>query len=451
MFLSNSCYVLAIVVSSSLFDLSSAADFPRIAGYKPTTDVKDVLEQDLIQREFQDILRDEECSDVANGGLEYYEGSLLKNLPTYKESKGAIWNLYEQYYGSPDFCDKWVTKALEGKEYKFDNGSVDFSNFPGNLGGDPDDLINDPPDGQCVGRAECAKKATAYICGYINVFQYLEKAVVTVEEGGGCVEQLDKCTTASKAWDSAVAFFVGSLEGEDGGNEGSPGSGGEYGNQFYALADKRCDDFRTCGPTGDTADRGTPSKANILMLGLLQQGASAIYAGDVDNARAIIKKINIQAAVPFIQGTLRIAYRLGQAKGDEKKVKDKEVANGGTFLAGALPQLWKCDKKAAKIVLKELQIGSNKVNKGRTNFKKVLKAFECNYECLGITCAQIGALFDGDEFDADPEDPDAERTTPRFPQCTDPRTDGWSELDDKTIKECKKYRSIKNTLDFMGL
>merc|ERR1712166_441034 len=59
--------------------------------------------------------------------------------------------------------------------------------------------------------------------------------------------------------------------------------------QFYALGDKRCDDFRTCGATGDTADRSTPSKANILMLGLFQQGASAIYAGDVTNARAIIK------------------------------------------------------------------------------------------------------------------------------------------------------------------
>jgi len=442
MFLSNSCYVLAIVVSSSLFDLSSAADFPRIAGYKPTTDVEEVLDQDLIQAKFQEILGDESCSSV-DAGLTYYEGdgSLLKNLPTYKENKGAIWNLYEQYYGSKDFCDEWVTKALKGGVFKFDNGKVDFSKFPGNLG-DKDD-----PDGECVGREECAKKATAYICGYINVFQYLEKAVVKIEEGEGCVEQKGGCTTASKAWDSAVAFFVGSAEGVDGNNTGGPGGGGQYGTQFYALGDKRCDDFRTCGATGDTADRSTPSKANILMLGLFQQGASAIYAGDVTNARAIIKKINIQAAVPFIQGTLRYAYRLGQAKGN--KPKDKEVAEGGTFLAGALPQLWKCDKKAAKIVFKELQIGSKKVNKGKTNFKKVLKAFECNYECLGITCAQIGVLFDGDEFDA--EDPEAETTKPRFPQCTDPRTDVCAKLDDKTIKECKKYRSNKNTLDFKGL
>ena len=101
----------------------------------------------MIQAKFQEILGDESCSSV-DAGLKYYEGdgSLLKNLPTYKENKGAIWNLYEQYYGSKDFCDEWVTKALKGGVFKSDNGSVDFSKFPGNLG-DKDD-----PDGECVGR-----------------------------------------------------------------------------------------------------------------------------------------------------------------------------------------------------------------------------------------------------------------------------------------------------------
>jgi hypothetical protein len=43
MFLLNSRYVLAIVATSSLFGLSSAADHPRIAGYKPTADVNEVV------------------------------------------------------------------------------------------------------------------------------------------------------------------------------------------------------------------------------------------------------------------------------------------------------------------------------------------------------------------------------------------------------------------------
>jgi hypothetical protein len=273
----------------------------------------------------------------------------------------------------------------------------------------------------------------------------LEEAVATVEAGDGCVEQLDGCTYASEAWDKAVAFFVGSLEGVDGGNDpnGKPGSGGTYGNQLYALADKRCDDYRTCSASGDTANRGTPSKANILTIGLFQQGAAAIYAGDVDNARKIIKNINTQAAVPLIQATLRYAWRLGQGS-----TKDKEVAEGGTFAAGALPQLWKCDKKAAKLVLKELQIGSDRVNSGKTSFSKVLNAFECNYECLGITCDQIGALYDGDEFDADEDLGFLEPTVdPRFPKCTD-RPNKCKKLKGKDKKKCKKYTSSPNKQDF---
>jgi len=438
MFLSNSCYVLAIVATSSLFGLSSAADIPRIAGYKPTVNVTEVLEQDLIQKEFQTILKSESCEAV-KAGLDYYEGDgiLLKNLPNYASTQGSVWKLYEKYYGSKDFCDKWVTAALKGETFKFSQGEVDFGNFPGNLG-DPDD-----EDGECVGREECAKKGTAYVCGYINVFQYMEEAVATVEAGAGCIEQLDGCTDASKAWDKAVAFLVGSLEGEDGGNAGEPGSGGTYGNQFYALADKRCDDYRTCSASGDTANRGTPSKANILIIGLFQQGAAAIYAGDVDNARTIIKNINTQAAVPLIQGTLRYAWRLGQGI-----AKDKEIAEGGTFAAGALPQLWKCDKKAAKVVFKELQIGSDIVNNGKTDFSKVLAAFECNYECLGITCEQIGALYDGDEFDEDPDLKEGEPTVdPRFPKCQD-RPNKCKKLKGKEKKKCKKYTSSKNKFDF---
>jgi hypothetical protein len=43
MFLSNSRYVLAIVASSTLFGLSSAADVPRIAGYKPSVAAIEVV------------------------------------------------------------------------------------------------------------------------------------------------------------------------------------------------------------------------------------------------------------------------------------------------------------------------------------------------------------------------------------------------------------------------
>jgi hypothetical protein len=102
----------------------------------------------LIQEEFQAILGDESCEAV-NAGLEYYEngdGALLKDLPTYKTTQGSVWKLYEKYYGSSDFCDKWVMAALKGEKFKFKQGEVNFGNFPGNLGTPGDE------DGECVGR-----------------------------------------------------------------------------------------------------------------------------------------------------------------------------------------------------------------------------------------------------------------------------------------------------------
>ena len=41
-----------------------------------------------------------------------------------------------------------------------------------------------------------------------------------------------------RAWDEAVAFYTGSLEGSDGNGNGK---------LLYALADKRCKNFKTCG------------------------------------------------------------------------------------------------------------------------------------------------------------------------------------------------------------
>jgi hypothetical protein len=43
---------------------------------------------------------------------------------------------------------------------------------------------------------------------------------------------------SASAWDEAVAYYVGSLEGTDGKGDGV---------LLYDLADKQCINFRTCG------------------------------------------------------------------------------------------------------------------------------------------------------------------------------------------------------------
>ena len=54
------------------------------------------------------------------------------------------------------------------------------------------------------------------------------------------------------AWDEGVAFAIGSLEGKEGNSRkvgtknNLTGTAHEYGVGFYALAERRCIDFRTC-------------------------------------------------------------------------------------------------------------------------------------------------------------------------------------------------------------
>ena len=84
------------------------------------------------------------------------------------------------------------------------------------------------------------------------------------------------------AWDEGVAFGIGSLEGTDGnsrkvGNEDPTGTPYEYGVGFYALAERRCIDLRTCAnpspnpltqtPTPTPPPNPSPSP-NLLRCGL---------------------------------------------------------------------------------------------------------------------------------------------------------------------------------------
>jgi len=95
--------------------------------------------------------------------------------------------------------------------------------------------------------------------------------------------------------------------------------------------------------------------------------------------------------VPFVQGVFQYAYRLGQGS-----TSDKDVAKAGTLALGALPKLWSCSQRGAKKAESELKIGGENAGTKTINFDKVRLAFECNYRCLGITCAEVGSLFDED-------------------------------------------------------
>ena len=206
----------------------------------------------------------------------------------------------------------------------------------------------------------------------MNVFMYvireMQDAVDDCENG---------CSTGEcnmdpvNALDEAVAFYTGSLVKAD----------PKGGVLLYTLAQKRCENFKTCGDDGVAA-------INTEIFTQFQAAQQNFKAAKCADAQKNIDKVKAMMAVPLIQGTLRYAHIIGEEGG----MTEKAEAEGATFAAAVLPILHACNAADATTVYNNMKTGSGAAK----DFAAVKKAFEENYECMGITCAEVGGLVQAD-------------------------------------------------------
>lgn len=392
-----------MIIAVLAMSCSARATFPMIAGYEPRTNITDYLEKDLIQKSFEYIMESEEC-DAFDRGREFWEntrdpnqGGYLHSIPTYGKNPGETisdeWREYIEYFDDIQFHIQWVQKAFQrGKTTYKPRGNADWKKAFGGKGNEGNDLGTGPIfDGQCAAYEENVKKATSYVFNFIESMQLMQKAIDLVSSESPCVAQIDGCEDAIRLWDASVAIFVGSLEGTDGDNR----STGSYGKSLYALGDKRCKNYAVCGPNRDSADKDQPASVNIAILAFYRAGSQATYAGDVALMKRYKRAISAKAAIPFIQGTLRYSWRRSLQGVPEFQpmfsTRDKDVAEGAAFALGAIPKLWACSSKASTYAEIETKIGGSTQE---INFMNVKLAFECNYRCLGISCAEVGSFLE---------------------------------------------------------
>eukprot|EP00560_Eucampia_antarctica_P004733 CAMPEP_0197840238 /NCGR_PEP_ID=MMETSP1437-20131217/45490_1 /TAXON_ID=49252 ORGANISM="Eucampia antarctica, Strain CCMP1452" /NCGR_SAMPLE_ID=MMETSP1437 /ASSEMBLY_ACC=CAM_ASM_001096 /LENGTH=518 /DNA_ID=CAMNT_0043449817 /DNA_START=158 /DNA_END=1714 /DNA_ORIENTATION=- len=261
------------------------------------------------------------------------------------------YNKFRIYYGVPDYASHWVTKALKGEKTEFPgpSGKPDFSSY------------------SFVGRGEAAKKGSAYMAVYMYVIREFEDAIDDCKKN--CINCNDDPV---HAWDEGVAFYTGSMEGQ---------TGAFSGKLLHALADKGCRDYATCGAEGGS--RTGISKLNHDLVDLFTLGQQHLLQGECDAAKSTKNDIVSMMAIPLVQGTLRYAYKV-----DKLTKGEKEKAEGAVFAAAVLPILHDCDEDAAKVVSDNMMVGASS-----TNYAAVKAAFEGQYECMKITCADIGALM----------------------------------------------------------
>jgi len=423
----------------------------RIAGYEADQSaIFPYIGRDFIQQSFEFIMSDNNGADSGTcdalqlakdfwDSSDPNEGAYLRSMPTYTGSESDEWGEYTRYYGSSDFHITWVNVAFEqGLNATVNaglapqgpgNGKADF--YAAFIDSQPTPNTQGvwyPGNRNCIGFEESIKKTTSYVYQFGEIMQLLQHAYDFVNGGcSGCIEItcVNRCLKAVHLWDAAVCIFVGSLEG----NGADDNIGGPTGVTLWSLNEKRCANFATCGVTADGDSVSETSSINYAIMRLFAAGRQATFQGEKDQMKVLQRLISNKLAIGGIQGTMRYAWRLSGQGGTRPNKKaltpgldapgvganvafDKDVAEMGTFAMSILPKVSACSKNAAKLLYAEVAIGGPRTftlketatdNSMRpsVNFDNVKLAFECNYKCLGITCEEVGSLFDGQTVNAD--------------------------------------------------
>jgi hypothetical protein len=181
-------------------------------------------------------------------------------------------------------------------------------------------------------------------------------------------------------WDKAVAFYTGSRIADN---------PTYYGNLLHALADERCPTMTTCSDTRDMGASRPTSKVNIEIFNYFKAGQEMLLNNECEATRPIKERIVQLMSVPLIQSTLRFAHILE----NESQTSSGHVAEGAVFAASVLPIVHHCNEDDAAIIYDNMQISATP----SVIFSEVKAAFEKNYECMGITCADIGGIYSEDD------------------------------------------------------
>ncbi|CAM9655355.1 unnamed protein product, partial [Scytosiphon promiscuus] len=269
--------------------------------------------------------------------------------------------VWSNYWGADDYADVFTSSACEGT-----------GNFTG------ESLLT---------RSEGCLKGAQYQNVWMYVIHELEDALIDCENEGDPTRANNANVVA---WDEGWAFYTGSLEGTDVG--GTP----DEGQMLYALAEKRCENFKTCSGDNDDNDLVGTSAVNNDILALWQTGQGHIQNFECTLAEVVKDDIVTLMTVPLVQGLLRYTY-LADPEAPTNST-DKEAAELWAFAAAILPAINACDADVATVVRNnaDITLDTAPMSAGYATVKAQLESV---YPCLGITCAQVGGLIDEDAGD----------------------------------------------------
>ena len=338
-----------------------------IATYQPETDILSASKIDL---DLEEIVTHLTANDFAAAMGVYESGTNSDQTLQSISQPGATsmvsdtwWPIYKVYWADQiNYADEFVQKyGGAGAAY------------------------------QAATRVELVKKGIAYQGVWMYAVHKFETAIADCLKGTTA-----DVNSAKLNWDKGMAYYVGSQEGTT--------TGASTGNLLYNLAQKRCADFGTCATTTDSSTIATANKEAIAKAteGMAYFVHTQLSCAD-PQLDTIFRNIVSQMTVPLVQGMLKYAWKADPAQSGGSCATDagkneaavsstcaKSWAEGWAFAAAVLPQVHKCDASAATKIKENLDIEST-AGPMTGGVKAVKDAIESVYDCLGISCTDVGA------------------------------------------------------------
>ena len=338
-----------------------------IATYQPETDILSASKIDL---DLEEILTDLTANDFAAAMGVYESGTNSDQTLQSISQPGATsmvsdtwWPIYKVYWADQiNYADEFVQKY-------------------GGAGAPYQDAT----------RVELVKKGIAYQGVWMYAVHKFETAIADCLKGTTA-----DVNSAKLNWDKGMAYYVGSKEEKT--------TGASTGNLLYNLAQKRCEEFGTCATTTDSS---TIAAANKEAIAKATEGMAYFVHTQLSCADpqldTIFRNIVSQMTVPLVQGMLKYAWKADPAQSGGSCASDagkaeaavssacaKSWAEGWAFAAAVLPQVHKCDATAATTIRANLDVAST-TGPMKDGVAAVKTAIESVYDCLGISCTDVGA------------------------------------------------------------
>lgn len=290
----------------------------------------------------------------------YYEGGsspaghTIQSLSTGTDvyTDHPTFQAFQTFYGGDvDYADRWIQAALDGTSMALGTRQVNFPTVDG--------------------RVRAVNRGTVVLNVWMAIVNSLEKALVAFDVKCGTSTSIDGIDpdSAEQEWDKAFALYTGSeVESDD-------PLGGYF---LYRMA-------QVYGEQFGTNKVGEESPVNIAMIQNFVDGKNNISQLNCNGAlSSSVSRMKSLLNVPIVQASLRIMYSVD----NEDDVRDVIQGEKNAYGAALSPLISRCSAGPADVLYDNMfdqkSVGS---------FEVVKSIVEKQYDCLGITCKDVGGII----------------------------------------------------------